>query len=270
MIEITLADGFGNQIQNHAHESRAHLLIKNEYTHGAQIRFAGNSPFLWVQVDQAIAPALLYLPKGIFTYEIPQGDERLAYPPQAFSGESHLVRAWLPAKEEMTAKRRNLALNPADQRKDANAYPHVTANVETRGEAVFAARNVIDGALENTFHGEWPYQSWGIGARDDAWCKLEFGRPVKVWDMALVLRADFPHDAYWTQGKVVLSDGTEISFMLTRTGDPQHVPLGGRTVTWLRLEGLVKSDDPSAFPALTEWQVCGEETKAAEACGISL
>ena len=42
------------------------------------------------------------------------------------------------------------------------------ANVETRGEAVFAARNAIDGIYENDAHGIWPYQSWGINRDPNA------------------------------------------------------------------------------------------------------
>ena len=75
--------------------------------------------------------------------------------------------------------------------------------------------------------------------------------------MALILRADFPHDAYWTKGHVVLSDGADIPFSLNKTGERQWVSLKGHRVSWMRLERLQKSDDPSAFPALTEWEVYG-------------
>ena len=77
--------------------------------------------------------------------------------------------------------------------------------------------------------------------------------------MALTLRADFPHDAYWTQATVVLSDGTEQTFPLQRAAGRQRVELGEHTVTWMRLERLQKSDDPSAFPALTEWEIYGRD-----------
>ena len=43
------------------------------------------------------------------------------------------------------------------------------------------------------------------------------------------------------------------------TGGRQWIELGGRRVYWLRLERMVKSDDPSAFPALTEWEVIGRD-----------
>lgn len=257
-VEIRLLGSEGQVLQLEQTGANTHMLITAAYPAGAKLAFLAEKGFLWVQVDSAVEPALVYLPEGVMEYRIPQGDERLAYPPHAFSGEKHLIRAWKPTEEDLY-RRRNLALNSADQRGEVTAYPHVTANVETRDEAVFAARNVIDGYTCNTSHGEWPYQSWGIGAREDAWCKLEFGRPVYVDGMALTLRADFPHDAYWTAGTVVLSDGAEIDFTLHRTGEPQWVEIGEHTVTWMRLEKLVKSDDPSAFPALTEWEVFGTE-----------
>ena len=79
--------------------------------------------------------------------------------------------------------------------------------------------------------------------------------------MALVLRADFPHDAWWTGGHAVLSDGADIAFSLKKTGDRQIIPLAGHRVRWLRLERLTKSDDPSAFPALRQWEVFGRDTE---------
>ena len=89
---------------------------------------------------------------------------------------------------------------------------------------------------------------------------LDFGREVKVDEMALTLRADFPHDAYWVSGHVVLSNGIEVAYDLEKTGDRQFISLSGeQTVRWMRLERMQKSDDPSAFPALIEWEVFGRD-----------
>ena len=98
------------------------------------------------------------------TWTVPYGEQLLAYSPVAFKGDRHLITARRMTTEELTA-RRAIGTNPADLRGDTDFYPHCTANVETRGESVFAARNVIDGIRINTYHGEWPFQSWGIGAR---------------------------------------------------------------------------------------------------------
>ena len=154
---------------------------------------------------------------------------------------------------------RDLARNPLDLRGETDFFPHCTANVETRNESVFAARNVIDGLRYNTYHGEWPFESWGIGAREDAWCRIDFGRRIIAEKMMLTLRADFPHDAYWVSGHVVDSEGTDTFFTLEKTGERQSVDLGQRRVAWLRLERMVKSDDPSAFPSLRAWEVIGRE-----------
>ena len=256
MITIELRDAEGTLIASAAHPSEAMLCVDRAYLPGDVLTLEG-APFLAVQMDQAIPEGIVYLPEGKMTWPVPAGEHRLAYAPGCFEAGRHIVLARLP---ELSGAERDLARNPADLRGNTDFYPHCTANVETRNEACFCARNVIDGLRLNTFHGEWPFESWGIGAREDAWCMLDFGREVKVSRMSLTLRADFPHDAYWVFGHAVLSDGTEAAFPLEKTGDRQFIDLGGtHTVRWIRLERLIKSDDPSAFPALRQWEVFGTE-----------
>ena len=60
------------------------------------------------------------------------------------------------------------------------AYPHCTANVETRGEAIFAARNTIDGVLITPGHGFYPFTSWGNANDPASHIDLWFGRKVYV------------------------------------------------------------------------------------------
>ena len=60
-------------------------------------------------------------------------------------------------------------------------------------------------------------------------------------------------------GYVVLSDGSDLAFPLEKTGDRQWIDLGKRTIRWLRLERMIKSDDPSAFPSLRAWEVIGKD-----------
>ena len=239
------------------HEEEALLCLDREYRPGDAVVIGGGR-HLYVQMDQALPAGEVYLPDGKMTWTVPAGEHRLAYAPGTFEARRHVICARRMTREEVSAPR-NLARNPADLRGETDFYPHCTANVETRNEACFCARNVIDGYRLNTFHGEWPYQSWGIGAREDAWCLLDLGRTVLADRMALTLRADFPHDAYWVSGHAVLSDGSDLAFPLEKTGGRQYISLGGRAVRWLRLERLQKSDDPSAFPALTEWEVFGRD-----------
>jgi hypothetical protein len=257
MISITVQSSEGTVLAYAEHPEEAWLSVDRAYLPGDVIRITGSSR-LRVRMDQALPAGEVFLPSGVMTWPVPAGEHRLAYAPGTFEAPRHLIfAAALPENGHLCV--RNLALNPADLRGDTDFYPHCTANVETRNEACFCARNVIDGIRANTFHGEWPFQSWGIGAREDAWCMLDLGRTVLAEKMALTLRADFPHDAYWTAGHVVLSDGTDLFFELEKTGDRQWIDLGNRKISRLRLERLIKSDDPSAFPALTQWEVFGRD-----------
>lgn len=232
------------------------LLYRGMYQEGDELVFESDFEHAVVRVDQAIAPARVYLPTRRFRYRLPlAGDNLAVYPPMAFMGDAHVVSLARDDSNEY----RNLAENPADQRGDTTAYPHATANVETRNESVFAARNVLDGVHIANGHGEWPYGSWGIGARTDAEIRLDFGREVEIDAMALYLRADFPHDAYWVQGAASLSDGYEQTFELRQFDGAQRIELGMHRVRWIKLNRLVKCDMPSAFPALRQWQVFGKD-----------
>ena len=257
MITVTVETGNGITLASAQHPEEVWLCVDRAYQPGDTIHISGPA-HLKVRMDQGLPAGEVFLPEGKMAWPVPAGEHRLAYAPGIFEAPRHVIAVRSLSKEELLHSR-NLACNPADLRGDTDFYPHCTANVETRNEACFCARNVIDGLRLNTFHGEWPFQSWGIGAREDAWCRLDLGRPVIAEKMALTLRADFPHDAYWTAGHVVLSDGSDISFSLQKKADRQWIGLEGREISWLRLERLVKSDDPSAFPALTQWEVFGRD-----------
>ena len=235
------------------------LLYKGVYEEGDEIRFSSESDHVLVQVDQQVKPARMYLPEKAFTYRLPlQGDGLAVYPPQAFGGDMHLISIRSAAGNPY----RNLAENPADQRGDVAAYPHATANVETRNESGFAARNVIDGEHIACGHGEWPFGSWGIGARTDAALTLDFGREVEIDTLVLYLRADFPHDAYWISGTVTLDDGFTKTFPLEGIDGGQRIDLGSHKTRTLLLDHLIKCDNPSAFPALRQLEVYGKDIEA--------
>lgn len=258
MITILVKTADGTLLASAQSATDARLCVDRVYADGDTVEICSDEKHLWVQLDGALLPGEVYLLDGHMTWRVPAGEHRLAYCPGAFEAKRHVVTARSMTAAEIAA-RRNVACNPADLRGETDFYPHIWANVETRNEACFCARNAINGVHCNNYHGEWPFGSWGIGAREDAWCQLDFGRDVTVDTMALILRADFPHDAYWVSGHVVLSDGAEIAFDLQKTGERQIIPLGTHTVRWMRLERMQKSDDPSAFPALTEWEVYGHD-----------
>lgn len=212
--------------------------------------------FCMIQLEDTMPPALVWIQDGSMRFPIPPEGNRVNYSPKSFTGSCHLIRARLASSEEIAA-RRNLAFNPYDCHEAQGVYPHAVANVETRGEAVFAARNAIDGIYENRSHGGWPYQSWGINRDPQARLRLEFGRPVEAQALVLTLRADFPHDSWWTAATVTFSDGSREHISLDRTAAPQRFELSPRVIQWLELGDLQKADDPSPFPALTQLEVWG-------------
>ena len=137
---------------------------------------------------------------------------------------------------------RNLALNPCDQpRVDLAIYPHATSNSVARNLFDFAARNAIEGATRNGHHGAWPYQSWGPESAADAWWKVDFGRPVRLDKIRLMLRADFPHDGTWKSAGVEFSDGSRVTIQLAPTAEFQEFSFPPRKTTWLRLTNLVSA-----------------------------
>lgn len=220
--------------------------------------------FYVIRVDGAMDEAFVYLNRQSVEYVIPfepgnpvQAD-RISYGPGCFIGERHYITL-RRARAEETKNYRNLAKNVMDQRDMVGCYPHIHANAATQGPAapLFAARNVIDGVLANDRHSPWPYTSWGIDQREDAELTLEFGRPVDIDELRLITRADFPHDSWWERATVTFSDGTSEVLSMEKSAAPHVFPIRRRTVVWLKLAELIRADDPSPFPALTQIEVYG-------------
>ncbi len=128
-----------------------------------------------------------------------------------------------------------------------------------KGETVFAVQNVIDGVVVNNSHGEWPYQSWGIDRKEDALIKIEFGRTVAIDRIVLYTRADFPHDNWWKSVHFTFSDGSERDMQMEKSELPQEITFPIRQISWLEMNHMVKSEDPSPFLALTQIEVYGME-----------
>lgn len=258
MFQLSIIDAAGDVRAVSEKADEVILVYAPAYIAGDKIRLAVGAPgFVVAQLDDAMEPALLYV-TGTFDLAVPFGDARIPYSPRAFMGEMHRlsVRA---ARPEEVATRRNLALNPFDHASIATAFPHASANVETRGEAVFAARNAIDGQKAASDHGKWPWTSWGINRDPQAAMTVAFGRKVVVDEVVFYGRADFPHDAWFEAATLVFSDGSEETLTLTKTGAGQSRRFAPRAVEWVRLERLIKAEDPSPFPALTQLELWGTE-----------
>lgn len=208
-----------------------------------------------VCLDPYLRPSVVWLDAGRLVFPVPFGVAREPYGQPAFEGETHWGYVRLLDGRER-GNWRNLALNSHDLEGVAGVFPHASTNSGATNVR-FLARNAIDGVFQSCHHGRWPYGSWGINGREDAWLQVDFGRPVHACELVLFLRADFPHDAWWERARVTCSDGYDVEVSLEKTGGPQRFDLGGRDIEWLRLSDLKKADDPSPWPALSQLMVMG-------------
>ncbi|MCI9336324.1 MAG: carbohydrate-binding protein [Lachnospiraceae bacterium] len=256
-LSLKVIDRDGNTVCVSSGEDFTDLVCMRAYEEGDRIVLETSRKNLYVnwQVDDALGAAFVYLTDNV-SYEIPFGEKRVSLSPKVFSGSRHYLYAETARQDEIEAYR-NLALNPADQHRDVSCFPHATANVETRGESVFAAKNAIDGVRANLSHGPWPYQSWGINRQDDASMRVDFGRRIRTDKVVLYTRADFPHDNWWVQVTLRFSDGSCEDFALEKSLRGHVLTFPEKEITWIELCNLIKADDPSPFPALSQIEVYG-------------
>lgn len=259
-ISVKVLDQNGKTLAVSRNEDEVNLVYSAEYQDGDRIivEASENNQYYWLQVDDALGQDLVYYKGGVFSYPIPFGSKRIQLSPKAFSGSKHLLRV-KKAKPFEYLTYRNLSKNVNDHHGNNNTFPHAFANVETRGESVFAAMNAIDGVTAGESHGEWPYQSWGINQRPDAEMTIDFGRLVEVDRLVIYLRADFPHDNWWKEVSVEFSDGETKSFSLQRTGMAQEFTFEPKQTLSVKLKEMKKSAEPSPFPALTQLELYGKD-----------
>lgn len=227
--------------------------------------------FCVVQFEDTMPPALVYVTQQRIVFPVPVSDkpEPIPYSPKSFAGNCHIIHARFATSEEISA-RRNLAFNPYDHTfygqgpmgngKNTGFYPHAVSNIEPTSPG-FAPRTAIDGVLENSAHLMWPYQAWSNDRDPAAELTIDFGRAVRVDELRLTLRADYPHDSWWTEGTVRFSDGSSETFALEKTALPQAFSITPRTVTSLTLCDLKKHEDASLYTALTQIEVWGTEAE---------
>lgn len=257
-LSLKVVDRENNIICESAGEDFADLVCLHAYEEGDRIELISSEKdaYLKWQVDDALGEAFVYITEKEVAYTIPFGEKRISLSPKVFSGERHYLYVEA-AREDEIESYRNLALNPADQHAEVPCFPHATANVETRGESVFAARNAIDGVRANLSHGEWPYESWGINRQDDAVMRVDFGRNIRTDKIVLYTRSDFPHDNWWVKGTLRFSDGSSLTFPMEKSTRGHVLTFPEKEISWLELGDLIKADDPSPFPALSQIEVYG-------------
>lgn len=261
MLKLYVTDKNNKVLSEIKDDKNAVLVYGKKYKKGDSIHLEVEKPgFYEVSFDDAIGSSIVYI-KAHASFAIPFGMmNKVCYSPRAFRYVQHLLTA-KHANPEFVYARRNLALNPFDGHNSRGLYPHASANVETRDEALFAARNAIDGIFANDKHYPYPYQSWGINKNPDAELTIDFGVMISFDEICLTLRADYPHDSFWTSAELEFSDRSVETVNLEKLAVPQSFKIAKDNITWLKLKNLIKNEDDSPFPALTQIEVFGRINK---------
>lgn len=256
-MELRIIDKNSVVIAFEKSENKVNLTYCNSYNDGDRIVLMTEekSRYYIVRFEDSMNEALIYT-KGDVVFEIPPKNSS-NYSPKSFTGSVHYITARIASEDEIKS-RKCLSFNPFDNH-SSNFFPHAHANVETRNEAVFAARNAIDGIFANSSHGAYPYQSWGINRDRNAALTVDFGREVRVNEVRITLRADFPHDNYWERVRVEFSDGSSEELNTVKTAETQDFMIKERVTTYIVLKDLIMAAGESPFPALTQIEVFGEE-----------
>ena len=247
---------YGNEIDEHFH---------GEYEPGDKFRIElCDGVFVKLKLDPTLAESIVYVPDGTFEFAVPFDRERRAcYAPGAWDGDDHRIVVSEPTDAEIYEERL-ISLNSHDRHNVPKYYPHAVANFVTREEPCFFERNAIDGVIDNSNHGDFPYHSWGGGLREDLEYELHFGQDVEVSSVVLFLRADFPHDTYWKECDVEFSDGEKVHANLIGTADGQKVDFEPKTTEMVKLTGFKQQrleDGSLSFAALTQIEVYGKYIK---------
>lgn len=112
-------------IKNHTYEVGDKLVITKEK----------NDHYFVVQLDETLAPTLLYIPEKKWEYVIPL-EETKASVETGFRSKRHHIYVRKAYDFEVESYR-NVSTNPHDQKLISGAYPHAYANVETRNDVTF-------------------------------------------------------------------------------------------------------------------------------------
>lgn len=259
-MKITHTDRLGNKLSEASGEDRVDIEITGAFGFEDILIFETDpGAYVEVDIDPRFNKSIVFVPDGKIVYQLPVGPKARAYDPDVFSGEQHSISMRIVSKEEL-GTRRNIAMNALDMRWDTGYFPHASANVVTRDEPWFEAKNAIDGHLLRDGHGAWPYQSWGGGLRDDLVFRLDFGREVLIDEIIIYLRADYTdeHDINWESGLLTFSDGDTMPIKMEKSEDGQSYAFDQKKVTWIELSEL-KREISAAFSALTQIEVFGKD-----------
>ncbi len=222
---------------------------------------AADTEYIAIKLDEYLKESIIYMPSSSLEYEVPHGKLMQGYDDKAFSGNSHRIVVYEP-EDEIKYGTRNISLNSHDLRGKGRYFPHAYANLVTREDVCFYERNAIDGVIDNSNHGSYPYHSWAGGAREDLEYYVDFGTEVEVEKIVFYLRADFPHDTYWKSIDVEFDDKTITTAEFIETADGQELILPEKKKTRIvHLTGFKQAVYPFSWAALTQVEVYGNYIK---------
>ena len=236
-------------------------LYDDYYKEGETFTVSSDTDFVKVSFDESQVVSIVYVPTHEFNFTVPIGKAITAYNAESWSKKGHKITV-CPVDEEEAYSLRNIALNSVDFAVNQKTFPHAEANLVTRGDPVFEAKNAIDGVCDNSNHGEYPYHSWAAGAREDMVYTVDFGCEVEIEKIIFFLRADFPHDTYWKSLNVKFSDGEKVKAEFEMTAEGQELKLENpKKTTSITLVDFKQVSEPLSWAALSQIEVVGKYIK---------
>ena len=105
MIGLRIENAQGTVVPQSEGNTEAFLFARHAFAEGDRLVVAvdGAPCHLEITLDAGMPPARIYLRESPFTFTIPFGARRKAYPPQAFSGELQRLSCRLVRPEELGA-----------------------------------------------------------------------------------------------------------------------------------------------------------------------
>lgn len=250
------------------------LHVPQKYQNGDRItvELPEGEKYLMLALSSRVGEAMIYVPNGTYTLTLTNLDKvfpSTMNPNSSVAYISNIITARVATEEDLN-ERHNLALNPYDVKGVTGSYPHVTTSTDwenSPGDAAFLGRNAIDGFYANNGHGNYPTQSWGPAQQttdpfDRQYLQVDFGREVYADQVQIHIRADFPHDTYYTSATLEFSDGTTEEIKLTKTAEAQVFDFEPRMTSYVKIKDLrVVDHNGDDWAGITEFSVYGTETE---------
>lgn len=106
-VSLKVLSAMGQTKAACAEEKQTSLVYDEEYEPGDRIMLSVSKAggYYVLQLEDTLAPALVYVTRPEVEYRIPHGDDRIVFSPKSFSGSRHLIRARIARPEEVAARR---------------------------------------------------------------------------------------------------------------------------------------------------------------------